>query len=184
MATQDRQSANRNDPGQPIAIVGIGCRFPGGVSSPDDLWQMLSGEGEANSEFPVDRGWNLDALSGPDPEAPGATYVRTGAPTEADDTRLVAADDVVFLNVGYEEDPPMAVPLTESNEPYPHFSQFLAEVARVLRAGGDFLYADLRPRECVAEWEAALEMQRGKYSFRMYSFSRIEASDPVRSNRE
>jgi acyl transferase domain-containing protein/NADPH:quinone reductase-like Zn-dependent oxidoreductase/acyl carrier protein len=57
----------------------MGCRFPGGVSSPDDLWQMLSGEGDANSEFPVDRGWNLEALSGPDPEAPGATYVRTGA---------------------------------------------------------------------------------------------------------
>ena len=166
-------------------------------------------------------------------------------------THLVAADDVVFLNVGYEEDPPMAVPLAESDEPnrfhiqlyhriaaqsdlrgkrilevgcghgggasylmrtlrpasytgldlnpagiafcrkthnlvgvdfvhgdaerlpfpdqsfdavinvessgaYPHFSRFLAEVARVLRPGGDFLYADLRPRESVAEWEVAL----------------------------
>jgi ubiquinone/menaquinone biosynthesis C-methylase UbiE len=246
-------------------------------------------------------------------------------------THLVAADDVVFLNVGYEEDPPMAVPLAESDEPnrfhiqlyhrvatqsdltgkrvlevgcghgggasylmrtlhpvsytgldrnragiafcrkthnlvgvdfvhgdaerlpfpdqsfdaviniessgaYPHFSRFLAEVARVLRPGGDFLYADLRPSECVAEWEAALAgarmrmlsheninaqvlrgmemntqrimelidrvpkylrtvscqfvgiqgspfyraMQGGKYSFRMYRFSRVESSDHAR----
>lgn len=165
-------------------------------------------------------------------------------------TRM-AANDVVFLNLGYEEDPPMALPLAESDEPnrfpiqlyhrtatqadlsgkrvlevgcghgggasylmrtlrpasytgldlnragiafcrkrhnligvdfvhgdaervpfpdqsfdaviniessgaYPHFPRFLAEVARVLRPGGDFLYADLRPRESIAEWEAAL----------------------------
>jgi ubiquinone/menaquinone biosynthesis C-methylase UbiE len=166
-------------------------------------------------------------------------------------TRLFAADDVVFLNIGYEEDPPMALPLAESDEPnrfyiqlyhrmatqadlngkrvlevgcghgggaayltrtlhpasytgldlnraaiafcrkvhklpaldfvhgnaeklpfpdesfdalinlessaaYPHFSRFLAEVTRVLRPGGYFLYADLRPRSRVAEWETAL----------------------------
>jgi ubiquinone/menaquinone biosynthesis C-methylase UbiE len=166
-------------------------------------------------------------------------------------TRMVAAEDVVFLNIGYEDDPPMAVPLEESDEPdrfpiqlyhrtatqadlggkqvlevgcghgggasylmrtlrpasytgldlnrdgvafcrerhnlpgvdfvrgnaeklpfpdqsfdavinlessaaYPHFSRFLAEVARVLRPGGHFLYADLRPRNTIAEWEAAL----------------------------
>ena len=245
-------------------------------------------------------------------------------------THLVGADDVVFLNVGYEEDPPMAVPLAESDEPnrfhiqlyhrvaaqanlegkrilevgcghgggaaylmrtlrpasytgldlnragiafcrrahnlvgvdfvhgnaerlpfpdqsfdaviniessgaYPHFPRFLAEVARVLRPGGDFLYADLRPCESVAEWETALAgapirmvsheninaqvlrgmeintqrilelidrvprylrpisrafvgiqgspfyraMQRGKYSFRMYRFSRVEAPNPA-----
>ena len=166
-------------------------------------------------------------------------------------TRMVAADDVVFLNWGYEEDPPMALPLAESDEPnryyiqlyhrtatqadlsgkrvlevgcghgggasylmrtlrpasytgldmnragiafcrkrhnllgmdfvhgdaeklplpdqsydavinvessgaYPHFPRFLAEVARVLRPGCHFLYADLRPRDSIAEWEAAL----------------------------
>ena len=65
-------------PDEPIAILGIGCRFPGGVNSPDDLWQLLSEERDANSEFPADRGWNLEALFGPDPEAPGATYVRAG----------------------------------------------------------------------------------------------------------
>jgi ubiquinone/menaquinone biosynthesis C-methylase UbiE len=166
-------------------------------------------------------------------------------------TRLFASDDVVFLNIGYEEDPPMALPLAECDEPnrfyvqlyhrvatqtdlsgkrvlevgcghgggasyltrtlqpasytgldlnrdavafcrrrhnllgldfvhgdaqklpfpdqsfdavvnlessaaYPHFSRFLAEAARVLRPGGHFLYADLRPSEGVAAWEAAL----------------------------
>jgi ubiquinone/menaquinone biosynthesis C-methylase UbiE len=167
-------------------------------------------------------------------------------------THMFGTDDVVFLNIGYEEDPPMALPLTESDEPnrfyiqlyhrtatqgadlsgkrvlevgcghgggasyltrtlhpasytgldlnraaiafcrkrhnlpnvdfvhgdaeklpfpdqsfdavvnvessgaYPHFSRFLAEVARVLRPGGHFLYTDLRPRSNIAEWEAAL----------------------------
>nr|WP_157900542.1 type I polyketide synthase [Mycobacterium rhizamassiliense] len=64
---------------EPIAILGMGCRFPGGVSSPDDLWQLLIEERDANSEFPTDRGWDLDALFGPDPEAPRATYVRAGS---------------------------------------------------------------------------------------------------------
>jgi ubiquinone/menaquinone biosynthesis C-methylase UbiE len=166
-------------------------------------------------------------------------------------TRLIATNDVVFLNVGYEEEPPMALPLAESDEPnrfhiqlyhrtatqvdlngkrvlevgcghgggasylvrtagpasytgldlnpaaialcrtrhvlpgvdfvhgdaeklpfpdrsfdaviniessaaYPHFSRFLAEVARVLRPTGHFLYADLRPHNGIAEWNAAL----------------------------
>ena len=44
----------------------------------------------------------------------------------------------------------------ESSAAYPHFSRFLAEVVRVLRPGGHFLYADLRPRDSIAEWEAAL----------------------------
>jgi ubiquinone/menaquinone biosynthesis C-methylase UbiE len=167
-------------------------------------------------------------------------------------TRMFNTGDVVFLNIGYEEDPPMAVPLAESDEPnrfyiqlyhrtatqadlsgkrvlevgcghgggasyltrtlrpaaytgldlnraaiafcrkrhklpnvdfvhgdaeklpfpdqsfdavvnvessaaYPHFSRFLAEVVRVLRPGGHFLYTDLRPVSSIAEWEAALE---------------------------
>src|SRR5215472_15637144 len=73
-----RENAGRNEPGEPIAILGIGCRFPGGVNSPDDLWQLVSEERDAITEFPTDRGWNLDALFGPDPSAPRATHVRTG----------------------------------------------------------------------------------------------------------
>jgi acyl transferase domain-containing protein/NADPH:quinone reductase-like Zn-dependent oxidoreductase/acyl carrier protein len=64
---------------EPIAILGMGCRFAGGVNSPDDLWQLLSAERETVSEFPIDRGWNLDALFALDPDAPGATYVRAGS---------------------------------------------------------------------------------------------------------
>ena len=74
-----QQAADGHEPNvEPIAILGIGCRFPGGVNTPDDLWQLVSEERDAISEFPTDRGWNLDALFGPDPEAPGATYVRAG----------------------------------------------------------------------------------------------------------
>ena len=79
MATEAGRCAfDSHQPTEPIAILGIGCRFPGGVNSPDDLWQLLSEERDAVSEFPTDRGWNLDALFGPDPDAPGATYVRAG----------------------------------------------------------------------------------------------------------
>src|SRR5277367_98142 len=64
---------------EPIAILGLGCRYPGGAVSPDDLWRSLIAERDATAEFPTDRGWNLDALLGPDPDAPGATYVRAGS---------------------------------------------------------------------------------------------------------
>lgn len=65
--------------GDPIAILGMGCRFPGGVTSPDELWQLLSEERDTTSGFPADRGWNLERLFGPDPQAPGATDVRAGS---------------------------------------------------------------------------------------------------------
>ena len=81
MASEEglRPQLQSAEPNEPIAILGMGCRFPGGVDSPDDLWQLLSEERDPVSEFPTDRGWNLDALFGPDPEAPGATYVRAGS---------------------------------------------------------------------------------------------------------
>ncbi|TGA87180.1 SDR family NAD(P)-dependent oxidoreductase, partial [Streptomyces palmae] len=63
---------------EPIAIVGIGCRFPGDVSSPDDLWRLLVADGDAIAEFPTDRGWDLAALYDPDPERSGTSYARTG----------------------------------------------------------------------------------------------------------
>ncbi len=80
MATERRPSAaDSRRSNEPIAILGMGCRFPGGVESPDDLWQLLSEERDTTSEFPTDRGWNLEALLRPEPDARGATYVRGGS---------------------------------------------------------------------------------------------------------
>ncbi|MFE5664238.1 SDR family NAD(P)-dependent oxidoreductase [Streptomyces niveus] len=63
---------------EPVAVVGIGCRFPGGVNSPDELWQLLDRGGEVLSTFPDDRGWDLDSLFEDDPDKPGSSYARAG----------------------------------------------------------------------------------------------------------
>jgi acyl transferase domain-containing protein/cytochrome P450/NADPH:quinone reductase-like Zn-dependent oxidoreductase/thioesterase domain-containing protein len=68
--------AGRSD--EPIAIVAMSCRFPGGVRSPEQFWELLATGTDAIGEFPADRGWDVDGIYDPDPGRPGKSYVRTG----------------------------------------------------------------------------------------------------------
>ncbi|WP_157110643.1 type I polyketide synthase, partial [Nocardia anaemiae] len=62
----------------PIAIVGMACRYPGGVSSPEDLWNLVVDGTDATSEFPVNRGWDTERLYDRTGETPNSTYTRAG----------------------------------------------------------------------------------------------------------
>ncbi len=61
-----------------IAIIGMGCRYPGGVTSPEALWELVIGSGDAIAQFPVNRGWDLDALFSEEPGRPGTSDTRLG----------------------------------------------------------------------------------------------------------
>nr|BAW35615.1 modular polyketide synthase [Streptomyces sp. RK95-74] len=63
---------------EPIAIVGMSCRFPGGVTSPEELWQLVAGGGDAITDFPTDRGWDVSSLFDADPDQQGTSYTDKG----------------------------------------------------------------------------------------------------------
>ncbi|MFD7877558.1 beta-ketoacyl synthase N-terminal-like domain-containing protein, partial [Streptomyces sp. NPDC059766] len=71
-------SATIADPDEPIAIVAMSCRLPGGVSSPEDLWRLVDSGGDAISGFPADRGWDVEALYDPEPGTFGKSSTRHG----------------------------------------------------------------------------------------------------------
>ncbi|MEV1121017.1 type I polyketide synthase [Actinosynnema sp. NPDC049800] len=62
----------------PVVIVGISCRFPGGVRDAEDLWRLVAEGRDAVGGFPTDRGWDVDGIFDPEPGRPGRTYVREG----------------------------------------------------------------------------------------------------------
>ncbi|MBB4683801.1 type I polyketide synthase [Amycolatopsis jiangsuensis] len=74
-AALERREGDEDDP---VVIVGIGCRYPGDVRSPADLWSIVDQGRDVITEFPTDRGWDVEGLYDPTPGVPGRTYVRHG----------------------------------------------------------------------------------------------------------
>ncbi|MFF2655682.1 beta-ketoacyl synthase N-terminal-like domain-containing protein, partial [Streptomyces sp. NPDC058045] len=100
--TKQRLNAVESRSREPIAIVGLGCRLPGGIETPQGMWELLTEGRDAVSELPDDRGWDVEGIYDPDLNAVGKTYAREGGFVEN-----VADFDAAFFGVSPREALPM-----------------------------------------------------------------------------
>jgi iturin family lipopeptide synthetase A len=98
-ATESRLRALQEEKSEPIAVLGMGCRFPGNADTPDEFWQLLSAGHDAISEVPADR-WDLAGWYDPDPETPGKMYTRHGG-----FLRQIDGFDTRFFGISNREAP-------------------------------------------------------------------------------
>src|SRR5690242_14247244 len=64
---------------EPVAVVGVGCRFPGGAGSAEELWELLAAGRDVVGGFPVNRGWDVEGIFDPEPGVAGKSYTRSGS---------------------------------------------------------------------------------------------------------